>query len=194
VLDAPGPQQPRSWTGEDLIAFETGANPNNLAIVSPSNGEARLYFEAEADVDDIAVSPDGRWAAYQSREQGTEAVYVRSFPEPSGPIRVSQGEGQFPRCAPDGRTLYYWAAENAPVDTLYAARVTTSPAFSVVSREPVLWGSYVPENWDLHPEGDRIVVAAGGSAAVEGTLQQGGRYFVVLNWFEELGRRLGVRP
>jgi eukaryotic-like serine/threonine-protein kinase len=193
MLSLDGLQWARQWPSRDLIVFENGAEGgrNDLWTLNPSTQEARAFLETESDADDITISPDGRWAAYQSNEPGIEAVFVRSFPEPGRQIRVSEGQGQFPRWSPDGRTLYYWSSENAIVDTLYAARVATSPTFSVISRQPVLWGAYVPENWDLHPDGDRIIVASGSSAEQE-TAEE--RFYVVLNWFEELRRRLGRQP
>lgn len=126
------------------------------------------------------------WAAYQSNETGTEEVYVRSFPVAGQQIPISEGGGQFPRWSPDGRTIYYWRAENAAVDTLYAARVTTQPTLAVVSRAPVITGSYLAEDWDLHPDGDRIVVVEASAAQAPQ-----GDFLVVVNWFEELRARLG---
>lgn len=162
-------------------------------MYTPSGtGEARAYLESEADLDDIMVSPDGKWASYQSVETGIEEVYVRSFPVPRQQIPVSQGGGQFPRWSPDSQTIYYWHAESALVDTLIAARIGTEPIFTVLSRDPVIWGDYIVENWDLHPDGDRIVVTQPVRTATTGSSEMfSGRFFVVVNWFEELKARLG---
>lgn len=48
--------------------------------------------------------------------------------------------------------------------------------------------------WDLHPDGDRFIVAvpegrAAGATAAESA--EAPRYLVVLNWFEELKQRIG---
>ena len=178
-------QYTRQWLADDLIMFENGDGNGDLWWVDATgSGDAGPYLESEADLDDITVSPDGAWAAYQSIETGIEEIYVRSFPEPRQRIPVSDGGGQFPRWSPDGRTIYYWHAENAPVDTLYAARINTEPSFSVLSRQPVLVGTYLAESWDLHPEGDRIV-------AVEGGDSSRGRVILIQNWFEELKARVG---
>ena len=97
-----------------------------------------------------------------------------------------EGIGQFPRWSRDGGTLYYWSEEDLLVDTLYAATVVTEPTFAVLSRDIVLTGNFRPENWDLHPDGDRIV------AAQPSLLPQSDAdgYFVVVNFFEELKARV----
>jgi len=185
LLSRPVDQFTRHWSTEELVVFEDAApgGRTDLWIAAlPATGGTRPYLQSEADLDDINVSPDGRWAAYQSNETGEEEVYVRRFPEPQQQFQVSNGGGQFPRWAPDGRTVYYWREDDALIDTLFAARVQTEPAFAVLSREPVLTGSFVAEAWDLHPNGDRIVVVQ--TADLEGEGPE--RFLVVVNWFEEL--------
>jgi hypothetical protein len=142
------------------------------------------------DLDDIIVSPGRDWAAYQSDETGFEEVYVRRFPEPLQPIPVSSGGGQYPRWAPDGSTVYYWTQEGATIDTLMAARVRREPSFSVLSREPVLVGSFEVEDWDLHPDGDRILVVQRVSPDEDEASSDAERFFVVVNWFQELKEKM----
>ena len=186
ILELDTPQFPRQWLTNDVVVFESG-NPGEgdlWQVPASGGGEATPYIESLVDLDDPAVSPNGRWAAYQSIETGVEEVYVRSFPEPRQQVRVSERGGQFPRWSRDGSALYYWSAENLPVDTLYAATVVTEPTFAVLSSDIVLMGNFTPENWDLHPDGDRIVAAQPSSS----TQSDAGGYFVVVNWFEELKR------
>jgi hypothetical protein len=61
-------------------------------------------YDAEA----IALSPDGRWLAYQSDETGRDEVFMRPFPKTeSGKWQVSSGGGIAPLWARDGRELFY---------------------------------------------------------------------------------------
>ncbi|MDH3207639.1 MAG: serine/threonine-protein kinase [Gemmatimonadota bacterium] len=183
-------QRVTAWPEEDIVVFETRFNPpdrawSNLWMSGTSAGSTpRPYVESEADQDQIVISPDGRWAAYRSDEDGTEEVFVRSFPEPGQQVRVSTGGGHYPRWSPDGGTLYYWRGQDQPVDTLLAASVLTDPTFSVASQEPVLAGDYLPELWDLHPDGNSMLVAA------PVTDIPGRRFQVILNFFEELRQRV----
>ena len=184
LLGLGGSQFTRQWLASDLVVFENAISGGDLWWVNVSRpDETGPYLESSADLDDIAVSPDGMWAAYQSSETGTEEVYVRSFPVPRQPLPVSEGEGQFPRWSPDGTVIYYWQAEGAVVDTLFAVRIDLETSFSVLSRQPVLVGNYLSESWDLHPDGDRVVVA-------EADQSSRGRVIIVLNWFDELKARI----
>jgi serine/threonine-protein kinase len=56
----------------------------------------------------IALSPDGRWLAYQSDETGRREVFVRPFPDVNaGKVQVSSDGGSGPLWSRDGRTLFY---------------------------------------------------------------------------------------
>ena len=41
-------------------------------------------------------SPDTRWVAFQSDESGRYEVYIDTFPEPRGKVRISTGGGVIP--------------------------------------------------------------------------------------------------
>jgi hypothetical protein len=194
ILKLDGFQSPQEWLLDDVILFESGVNGanTNLWQLGPSlDAPVRPYIEADADLDDIAVSPDGAWAAYQSDETGIEEIYVDNYPDPSRSVRVTEGGGQYPQWSPDGGVLYYWSEENLTVDSLYAAQVRTNPAFSVVSQEVILEGNYWIEDWDLHPDGDRFVVSRPVPPVRRSGESDEVRFVVVLNFFEELKQRVG---
>jgi eukaryotic-like serine/threonine-protein kinase len=48
-----------------------------------------------------------RWVAYESDESGRYEIYIDSFPEPRGRVRISKDGGLYPEWSPDGRELYY---------------------------------------------------------------------------------------
>ncbi len=143
----------------------------------------------------MRVSASGDLAAYSSTDSGTPEIYVRSFPEPGAPERVSQGGGQFPFWSPDGNTIYYWAGSQGSTVTLMGARIQTGPPFVVTGTESILSGRYTPFSWSLHPEGDRFVVTqdvtSESSDAQAGGAVEGERHLIVVNWFEELKQRMG---
>ncbi len=195
IVTLPGFQTPTHWPSEDLLVFQSGG-PGDLWIVDMSGDSAvaRPYLESEADLDDLKVSPDGALAAYGSFEAGTGEVYVRSFPEARQPEIASQGGGVSPSWSPDGNTIYYWTlGSDDQVNSLIAARIERGPPFVIVSRDTVLAGVYRRSNWDLHPDGDRLVITqdvgvrdAGADADVAPE-----QVLVVTNWFEELRERMG---
>ena len=98
------------------------------------------------------LSPDGRWLAYTSHENGRREVYVTTFPTPTARIRVSIEGGEDPRWRGDGGELFYLDADQ----TLVAASVVLAPRFRVVGQQRLFraiidarslrfGGSYVPD-------------------------------------------------
>jgi eukaryotic-like serine/threonine-protein kinase len=85
----------------------------------------------EFDEKAIALSPDGRWLAYESDETGRNEVYVRPFPAVTeGKWQVSTGGGVMPRWAHSGRELFYVNTEN----TMVSAIIQPGSAFAVGDR------------------------------------------------------------
>jgi serine/threonine protein kinase len=54
-----------------------------------------------------ALSPDGRWLAYESTATGTSEIWVRAYPGGGSPVRVSLSGGSEPIWNPNGRELIY---------------------------------------------------------------------------------------
>ena len=55
-----------------------------------------------------ALSPNGRWLAYESTKSGTREVYVQPFPTlTDGEWQISRGFGSAPVWSRDGREIYY---------------------------------------------------------------------------------------
>ena len=124
--------------------------------------------------------------AYSSGELGGEQVFVRGFPEPIGQWRVSEAtRANDPVWAPDGSALYYVAPPN-----LMKVDVATEGTFSHGQPTVLFTWSYgtgggIETGNDIHPEGDRFLVAEGGGGGGFGD------FYIVTNWFEELRQRMG---
>jgi serine/threonine protein kinase len=71
------------------------------------DGDALVFLQNEADEEDPALSPDGRFLAYASDESGTEQIYVKPFPEGSGKWQISFDHGWRAYWSPAGDRLYY---------------------------------------------------------------------------------------
>ena len=201
IVTLPGPQLTSQWPSDDVLLFTRvggGGTFFDLWMVDPSSDSAvaRPYLESEAVPIDIMVSPDGTLAAYTSIESGTaREVYVRSFPEARQPEIVSQGGGDTPSWSPDGNTIYYWTpGGSTDLKSLIAASIERGPPFVVTSRDTLMAGTWRVRDSDLHPDGDRWIMAQdisapGGDAADEA--QEPERFLVVVNWLEELRERMG---
>ena len=140
----------------------------------------RRVVAGPADETNPRLSPDGRWLAYGSEENGAPEVYLMSFPDGNVRLKVSEGGGNRAQWSPDGRSLYYRANDGV----LTVATVKTAPTLSVENRHDV---RNVPEHftdmdYDIARDG-RILALRGSDAAVQLVL--------VRNWFEDLKRSAG---
>jgi len=114
-----------------------------------------------------AISPDGRWIAYQSNESGRLEVYVRPYPSGGARTLVSQGGGVEPVWARSGRELFYFGTRATGETAMIVAAVSTTPEFRVVSRTP-LFSNVAYElaqphaNYDVFPDGRSFVMVRQG--------------------------------
>ena len=134
-----------------------------------------------------AVSPDGRWIAYQSGESGQGEIYVRPFPNvDDGKWQVSTDNGFTPVWSPDGRELFFLSQTE-----LMVVRVETEPTFNATTPESVLSRStFITSSgraFDVAPDGERFLFLRTGGGQV--ALGAAGLVFVQ-NWFEELQARV----
>jgi len=146
-------------------------------------------FVNTAFLEDIATfSPDGRWLAYVSFESGSAEVYVRPFPGPGGKWQVSTGGG-FPKWSPNGKELFYRATDNKIMVATY-----TASGDSFRADKPRLWslGQFTNfgggiSSFDLHPDGERFAVLKAPGTDETAAVN---KVNIVLNWFDELKRRV----
>ena len=153
----------------------------------PLDGDRKpqVFLKTPFNEYDISFSPDGRWVVYTSDESGQNEVYVQSFPGPGGKWQISAGGGHSPAWAHDGKEVFY--RNDAK---LMAVSVTTRPTFSPSAPRVLFEGSYLDNprreaNYDVSPDGRRFLMLKG-SVSGSGPMQ----YVVVLNWSEEVKRRV----
>lgn len=173
LADGSGSQEPLFDDGQQVwehelspdggwIAYRIDIRPVTdrnifVAPLDAQDGAPRPYAQSPADEAMLAISPDGRWLAYTSDESGRYEVYVRSFPEPGGPIRVSRDGGAAPRWSPDGTELFYRSANE-----LIAATVETEPGLGITGRQVLFENDYVRSSiyadYDVDPRSGRFVM------------------------------------
>jgi hypothetical protein len=90
-------RSPSASAAGDILAARPGVDSAAQRIVATESHE-----------EGAALSPDSRWLAYVSNEQGENEVFVRPFPNVNGgKWQVSSGGGSAPVWAHDGRELFY---------------------------------------------------------------------------------------
>ena len=110
-----------------------------------------------------AISPDGRWLAYQSDESGRMEVYVRAWPSLGSKVSVSQNGGTEPAWSRDGRELFYRSGGGAEPKMVAASMVngrvqSRTELFGVASYE----FSTPHRNYDPFPDGKSFVMVRQG--------------------------------
>ena len=168
-----------SSKGGDILAAHAGVD-----------SVARRLVATGFDEQGSALSPDSRWLAYVSNEQGAHEVFVRPFPNTSsGKWQVSSGGGSAPLWAHNGRELFYVRGNN-----MYAVRINPGSPFSaepprVLFKIPdrVRAGSLFRGSFAISPDDQRFLMVRDNSwDDMAGTRT----VVVVENFFEELRAKL----
>ena len=165
--------------GRDVLGLRLGTDTALVPVL-------QTRFDEEA----IALSPDGRWLAYQSDESGTTEIFVRPFPDTDqGKWQISSGGGEAPLWSRDGRELFYLNGAKDMMAVRVNAGASLAPGEpSVLFRVPeellgVETAYYAP--WDVAADGRFIMVRrVGGRAELHAVT------IVVENFLEELKVRM----
>jgi hypothetical protein len=149
--------------GRALVFQEESSDRNGIrSMVFDSAPASRLVVPGTFGESAPALSPEGKWLAYQSDETGRMEVYVRPYPGPGARLPVSLHGGTEPVWARSGRELFFRSG-----DSLMAAAVALSPTFAVTGRRPLLTGSYVHgdsyREYDVAPDGRHFIMLSGGA-------------------------------
>ena len=202
-----GRHLPMSFTpdGRNLVLVDQQVSELDLSVLTV-NGSREVRpltgLNTPADEASAEISPDGRWIAYQSNEDGQFKIYVRPFPD-VGRARyaVSPHGGVNPAWSRDGRELFYIAPSalagaartglNRVDGMLTAVPVTTAGTqFQFRAGVPLFnVGRYVNAGWsrsyDVSRDGKRFLFLRVQMLSTPPAL------VVVVNWIEEL--KAGMR-
>jgi Tol biopolymer transport system component len=175
------------WSPDGQYLVFNDVHPTNQfdIWVKPLGGEPRAVLATPAHEVDPALSPDGRWLAYDSNESGRREIYVRPFPDvDTGKWLVSTAGGRTPVWSPTGDELFYSNGSNVmtvPVEPRGTTFSAGAPA--VLFSGPFETGS---PGFDISPDGTYFVMVEADPSAKPTQIH------VVLNWSEELKRIMPV--
>jgi serine/threonine-protein kinase len=170
--------------GRTLAFTSLEASADIWLATAGDEAGARPFLQTAASEQAPVISPNGRWLAYASTETGRSEIYVQAFP----------GGGFNQQISTDGGTEPLWSASRSELffrngDQMVVVEVGTEPKFSA-SRPHVLFErryEHLPwneRNYDVTPDGRRFLMVKGEAAPKAAHL------VLVLNWFEELKRRV----
>jgi tRNA A-37 threonylcarbamoyl transferase component Bud32/dipeptidyl aminopeptidase/acylaminoacyl peptidase len=153
-------QEPQ--TGFDLWILDTAGGKPPIA-----------YLNSAYNDSDARLSPDGRWIAYISNENGRDEVYVQSFPTPGSKVQVSSGGSNVaPVWRRDGKRLFFVATGG----TMMAADVTPGSALRVAAPVKLFRLPRPCRFFDVAPDGKTILASMSASDAAGRTIG------VILDW------------
>jgi Tol biopolymer transport system component len=179
---------PVSWSPDGQFLAFVEINPStgyDIWVLRLGDRKAQSFLRTRFDESVPQFSPDGRWLAYISNESGRYEIYVQPYPGPGGKWQISTEGGTEPAWNPNGRELFYRSG-----DKMMAVDVATQPSFTAGKPRMLFEGRYEPTpatapNYDVSPDGQRFLMLKPSE-----TEQAPTQITVVLNWFEELKRRV----
>ena len=141
------------WTRNDTLVLRTYGK---AVYALPVTGERKLEPLADTPYgkDQLQVSPNGQWIAFNSDESKAWEVYVARFPEFTDKRRVSVAGGVQPRWRGDGRELFYLA----PDGTMMVVRPDRSSAARRLFKTSLNPPSHQISEFDVSSNGQRFLV------------------------------------
>jgi serine/threonine-protein kinase len=192
LLESLNTQYPMAVTpdGRQLIFTEETAQTDIDLMMLELDGTRRVapLLRTRFSERNGAISPDGRWLAYEANDSGHYEIYVRPYPDIDTSLTVvSTDGGTRPLWTRSGDELVYVS----PTGALMRVGVSRGPSWSATKpsvvvkagyfTNPVWWG----RSYDVSPDGQRfLMIKEGGPEAPAPTPS----LVVVQHWFEELKR------
>ncbi len=158
-------------SGSDLWILPLGSKEKPFQLLATRFSE---WFSA--------FSPDGRWFSYSSDESGQYEIYVRPFPGPGGVWQVSTNGGTYPIWARSGELFF----RNG--DKMMAVELQTTPAFKAGNPRTLFEAKFAFADVNAHDvtaDGKLFLIVKPSEKD-----QASAQIQVVLNWFEELKRKV----
>jgi serine/threonine-protein kinase len=173
-----------SRDGRYIVFIQIGATTTEDIWALPLDGDRQAFPVVQTPAIDTnpAISPDGKWLAFESSQSGKPEVYVTRFPASRNDVtatpprwQVSTQGGSRPRWSPDGRALFY-----VPLDEsgIMRAEVRLGPA-GLESEAPRVFAD-VPVMPVVRSPFD--VAADGRLLLLERTINQSAPLAVITNW------------
>ena len=177
-----------SWTADGQVAAFVEGDPTtatDIWTLRLSDRKAQPFLKTPANEGGPVFSPDGHWLAYSSDESGPIEVYVQPYPGPGGKWQVSTNGGTEPVWNPSGKEMFYREGNK-----MMSVEVSTQPSFSAGKPKMLFEGPNLPTpgtiaNYDVSSDGQRFLMLKANEQE-----SAPAQIHVVMNWFEELKRKV----
>jgi eukaryotic-like serine/threonine-protein kinase len=166
------------WTpdGQAILVLRTVGTVREAVAIPVAGGEPVVLARSSGLMDEMRVSPDGRWLAYNTDESGRQEVYVLPLPATGERWQVSTSGAVQPRWNPRGGSLFFMSLEGRLMEASFAGssrppRIGTPTSLF----ETGVFPTYNFDHFAVSPDGRFLVrrpVESGGSSALH----------VIVNW------------
>ena len=176
-----------------IVRGETSRGPFNLVQVDTDSRDETVLLEAEFNLANAEISPDGRWMSYESDESGASQIFVRPFPDlERGRWQVSTTGGTRAGWSRDGSEIFFID------ETQQLNGASVAPSGDAVSfgrpRSLTEEGFYLNprtgRTWDVSVDGQRFIRIVPPESASDGVQ---GQVVLIQNWFDEVSRLAPLR-
>jgi eukaryotic-like serine/threonine-protein kinase len=112
------------WTPDGRFVIVRAEGGKRVYAV-PMNGDRtpRLLLDTPYIKDEVHVSPDGRWVAFNANESGRWEVYLAAFPTFASKQQISAAGGVQPQWGADGHELFYLDPDGSMMSVRVEARI-----------------------------------------------------------------------
>ena len=145
------------WSSDGRSIAFASSDPKtgtHISVLSLSGDQKPVaYLQTRFREGSPRFSPDGRWIAYSSDENGRPDVYVQSFPAGARKWLISTSGGSAPRWRADGKELFYVGAGGK----LMIVSVTAGTSFEAGIPKP-LFQTKISGGYNVTRNGQRFLI------------------------------------
>ncbi len=157
-------KNPVHWSSDGQMIWYSdfvGAAQSDIWYYSFADRKPHLYAGNKFGETNPALSPDGKWVAYQTNETGRWEVYIAPFPATGAKWQVSAGGGGNPRWRKDGKALLYTTLTPSTSIVLVPITFTDRPQIGqATTLFPFRSVVNAPPGIDMTPDGQRFLLNA----------------------------------
>jgi serine/threonine-protein kinase len=192
ALGNPETPAPLPWSissdDRTLAVIDFGGNWNADTLAVADGVFTRLLSATASDIQP-SISRDGAWMAYALGSGSEQEIDVRPLPD-AARTRIPIGPGSQPVFSRDGSELFFFNGKG-----LAAAPVTYQPTLRVGPPQQLFESTaylYAARGraWDVDPSGKRFLMIRMPDSPAVSAAPARQRIDVVVNWFEELKRKV----
>lgn len=173
---------PAEWLKDGSFTF-MNTNGKSFYRLAPGAGmKPETLLKTDFSKDGLRVSPDGRWAAYNTNESGRQEVYVAAFPSFTERRQVSSSGGVQGYWRKDGRELFYLSLDGKMVSVPIQPGTALEAGIPKVLFPTRIRAASVMDQFAVSGDGQRFLL-------LESLESESKPFTIVLNWPAAVKRR-----